>query len=98
MYKTLLEDQNTIECPRVAIKDIHRVLVFDEIKFSNDLHKIKHIIVTSNSRHNFILLSIDGAVYKFDIGTKELIFSFKASAYRAMCLFDNDNKIITADS
>jgi hypothetical protein len=52
----------------------------------------------SNPDNNYLLLSIDGVIHKYDISTKELLFSFKASAYRAMQIFDNDQKIITCDS
>lgn len=48
--------------------------------------------------HNFIFVSIDGAVNKFNLSTKELEFKFQASCYRTMILFDNDERLLTADS
>lgn len=70
-------------------------MVFNEIKFSNDLNKIRNVCLPSNPDSNYLLLSIDGVIHKYDISTKELLFSFKASAYRTMQIFDNDQKILT---
>ena len=42
-------------------------------------------------------MSIDGSVHKYDIASKELLFHFKANAFRAMKLYDQDKRIITAD-
>ena len=47
---------------------------------------------------NFMLISIDGAVFKYDLATKDLLFSFKAQAYKSLHLFSNDELLITADS
>ena len=73
-------------------------MVFNEIKFSNDLHKIRNISLPSDPGNNYMLFSIDGVIHKYDISTKEMLFSFKASAYRTMQIFDQDNKILTCDS
>lgn len=73
-------------------------MVFNEIKFSNDLHKIRNISLPSNPDNNYLLLSIDGVIHKYDISTKELLFSFKASAYRTMQIFDDDQRILACDS
>ena len=45
-----------------------------------------------------MLITIDGAVYKYDIATKDLLFSFKAQAYKSLQLFSNDELLITSDS
>lgn len=96
LYKTLIEDDD--KCERTDIIKIHRTMVFNEIKFSNDLTKIRHISLPSNPDNNYLLLSIDGVIHKYDVSTKELLFSFKASAYRTMQIYDGDNKILTWDS
>lgn len=96
LYKTLIQDEK--EWERIDIIKLHKTMVFNEIKFSNDLHKIRNISLPSNPSNNYLLLSIDGVIYKYDISTKELLFSFKASAYRAMQIYDNDQKILTCDS
>lgn len=62
------------------------------------MHKIRNIALPSTPDNNYLLLSIDGVIHKYDISTKEMIFSFKASAYRAMQIHDNDSKILTCDS
>lgn len=73
-------------------------MVFNEISFLNDLNKIRYIALPSNPDNNYMLFSIDGVIYKYDLSTKELCFSFKASAYRAMQIYDDDHKILTCDS
>ena len=96
LYKTLIQDDAKWE--RTDIIKLHRTMVFNEIKFSNDLNKIRNVCLPSNPDSNYLLLSIDGVIHKYDISTKELLFSFKASAYRTMQIFDNDQKILTWDS
>lgn len=96
MYKTLIQDEE--ECERIDILKLHRTMVFNEIKFSNDMHKIRNIALPYNPKNNYLLLSIDGVIHKYDIATKEMLFSFKASAYRTMQIHDDDQKILTCDS
>lgn len=82
---------------RSSILDLKKLTVYDDIKFSNDLHKIKYIDVGSSIANNFMLISIDGTIYKYDLASHELLYQFKASAFRGMQVFDNDQKIISAD-
>jgi len=96
LYKTLIQDDK--EWDRIDIIKMHKTMVFNEIKFSNDLHKIRNICLPSNPDNNYLLLSIDGVIHKYDISTKELLFSFKASAYRTMQIYDDDQMILTCDS
>lgn len=96
LYKTLIQDDTKWD--RTGIVKLHRTMVFNEIKFSNDLNKIRNVWLPSDPDSNYLLLSIDGVIHKYDISTKELLFSFKASAYRTMQIFDNDQKILTCDS
>ena len=51
--------------------------ILDNIKFVNDLHRIKFIELASDVNNNFMILAIDGSIYKYDLATKELLFSFK---------------------
>lgn len=48
--------------------------MYDDIKFSNDLHKIKYIDVGSSIANNFMLISIDGTIYKYDLASHELLY------------------------
>ena len=96
LYKTLIQDDK--DCSRIDIIKLHKTMKFNEIKFSNDLHKIRNISLPCNPDNNYMLFSIDGVIHKYDISTKEMLFSFKASAYRTMQIYDNDNKILTCDS
>lgn len=45
---------------------------------------------------NFVLLAIDGVVYKYDTVTSELLCSFKTPSDAGLILFDKDTKLITA--
>lgn len=47
---------------RCGVNDIKRLMVYDELKFSNDLHKIKFIDTGSEITNNFMLIAIDGVV------------------------------------
>ena len=51
--------------------------MFDELRFSNDINKIKFIELSSASENNYVMLAIDGTVYKYDLASREMIFSFK---------------------
>jgi len=73
-------------------------MVFNEIKFANDLHKIRNIKIASKVENNFILVSIDGAVHKFDLHSKELDYKFQANCFKSMILFNEDRKLLTADT
>jgi hypothetical protein len=44
-----------------------------------------------------MLIAIDGMIYKYDLASKDVLYQFKAGAFKAMKLFDRDTKIITAD-
>lgn len=96
LYKTLIQDDDQWE--RIDIIKSHRTMIFNEIKFSNDLHKIRNIALPTNPDNNYLLLSIDGVIHKYDLSNKELVFSFKASAYRTMQIYNNDTRILTCDS
>ena len=63
---------------RCGLIDIKKLMIYDELKFSNDLHKIKYIDVSSEIFQNFMLLAIDGVVYKYDLASGELLYQFKA--------------------
>jgi hypothetical protein len=52
--------------------------LFDEIKFNNDLHRIRFIELSGKPQNNFMVLAIDGSIYKYDLASKELIQYFKS--------------------
>lgn len=60
--------------PIVGVNDFIKIGIFDEIKFSNDLHRIRYISLSSEIEHNYMMLAIDGTVYKYDLATKEMLF------------------------
>ena len=64
-------------CDIKGLESIQKVNIFDEIKFSNDLHRIRYIQISSEIENNYMLITIDGSVYKYDLATRELLFSFK---------------------
>jgi hypothetical protein len=45
-----------------------------------------------------MLITIDGSVYKYDLSTREMIFSFKTQAMTGMQLYHKDQRLIAADS
>lgn len=70
--------QHTIpNVPIIGVDDFVKIGMFDEIKFANDLHRIKYISLSSEMENNYMMLAIDGTVYKYDLATKEMLFSFK---------------------
>lgn len=77
MYKTLVQERYR-RYPIIGLDFIQKVSMFDEIKFSNDLHRIRFIELSSLPENNFVVLAIDGTVYKYDLASKELIQSFKS--------------------
>ena len=40
---------------------------------------------------------MDGTVFKYDLVTKALMFSFKTQATKAMIMFDKDDKLLVAN-
>lgn len=66
------------KCEVKGLDSISKVNTFDEIKFTNDLHRVKHIQLSSGIDKNYMLITIDGQVNKYDLATRELLFSFKS--------------------
>lgn len=64
--------------PKVGLDFIQKVSMFDEIKFNNDLHRIRFIELSGEPDNNFMLLAIDGTIYKYNIATKECVLQFKS--------------------
>lgn len=64
-------------CPIIGVSEFVKIGIFDEIKFTNDLHKIKFVCLSSEMENNYMMLAIDGTVYKYDLASKEMLFSFK---------------------
>ena len=69
---------------RTGLDSIQKVGTFDEIKFTNDLHRIRFVQLSSELDTSFMLITIDGTVYKYDLATKELLFSFKSQATKGL--------------
>lgn len=76
MHKFLMQHKIQ-DVPIVGVNDFIKIGIFDEIKFTNDLHRIRYISLSSEYENNYMMLAIDGTVYKYDLATKEMLFSFK---------------------
>ena len=74
LYKIMLENENWDE--RMNLERLHKISSFNEIKFTNDLHKVRHIQLSSLSDHHQMLLTLDGAIHKYHLADKELIYRF----------------------
>lgn len=81
-----------------GLDSIHKVGQFDDIKFSNDLHRIRFIQLSSEIDNNFMLITIDGTVFRHDLATREVQFSFKTQAMMGLQLYNRDNRLIAADT
>ena len=46
---------------------------------------------------NFMLVAINGKVYKYSLVTKECLFEFQSFANQDMHMYDYDDKLIVAD-
>jgi len=80
-----------------GLDSLHKVGVFEDIKFSNDLHRIRFIQVSSEIDSNFLLVTVDGTVFKYDLATRELLFSFKTQAMVGLQLYNKDRRLLAAD-
>lgn len=76
LNKTLLE-HGVPSCEVTGISKIKKIGIFDEIKFNCDMHRIRFVSMSSEIDNNYMMVAIDGTVYKYDIATKEMLFSFK---------------------
>lgn len=45
-----------------------------------------------------MLITIDGSVYKYDLSTREMVFSFKTQALMGLQLYNRDTRLVAADS
>ncbi len=45
-----------------------------------------------------MLLTIDGTVYKYDLATKDLLFSFKSQAMKSLNLYNSDTNLLVGDT
>jgi hypothetical protein len=45
-----------------------------------------------------MLITIDGTVYKYDLATKDLLFSFKSQATKGLLLARQDRRLLVADT
>ena len=86
LQKLLVNQQLPGKLERKELDSMQKIGSFDEIKFSNDLHRIRFVQVSSQMDTNFMLITIDGTVYKYDLATRELLFSFKSQATKGLLL------------
>ena len=86
IQKMLVLNQIPGKWERLDLENIIKIGSFDELKFANDLHRIRFVQLSSGLESSFMLLTIDGTVYKYDLATKELLFSFKSQATKGLLL------------
>jgi len=74
MTKILLSE--VIEStPIIGINQLQRIdVIEDEIKFSSNYSVISYCQISSEPHTNFVLVAIEGSIFKYDIITKELLF------------------------
>ena len=70
-------------------------LIF-QFHLSNRNSKIDFVELASEPNLHFFLVAMDGIIFKYDLVTKGLIFSFKSQATKAMKLYGNDDKLLVA--
>lgn len=61
----------------MSLDFIQKTGIFDELKFNSDINKIRFIGLSSDPDNNYMVLAVDGTVYKYDLASREMIFSFK---------------------
>ena len=52
--------------------------------------------MSSQPHRNFVLISMDGTIYKYDLVTKQLLFHFKSLSQLECILYDRDDKLLVA--
>ena len=68
----------------------------DELTYLNPTSQISLVQIASEPSRHFFLIAKDGTVFKYDLVTKALMFSFKTQATKAMIMFDKDDKLLVA--
>ena len=93
MQKILLEESD------VDRSDSKRVNLLKDTKL-NTVKNLKRIEIYDDEltylNLHFFLVAMDGIIFKYDLVTKGLIFSFKSQATKAMKLYGNDDKLLVA--
>jgi hypothetical protein len=112
LQKVLLRDayksgaQNLqAKTPLQGIKQpgLKRIEIYDdELKFpatTKDFPRsqIDQVVMSNEPHRNFFLISIQNKVYKYDLVTKELLFSFKTPCESSLMLYEEDDKLLAAD-
>jgi hypothetical protein len=80
-----------------TVKNLKRIEIYDdELTYLNRNSKIDFVELASEPNLHFFLVAMDGIIFKYDLVTKGLIFSFKSQATKAMKLYGNDDKLLVA--
>jgi len=79
LQKILLRDAvnnvPTCTCPLIGVEGIKRIEIYDdELNFRSEESQIDDIALSSETNRNYLLLTMDKMVYKYDLVTKELLF------------------------
>lgn len=86
------------KCPLIGVEGIKRIEVYDdELTFASRDATIDFVQMSSEPHRNFFLIAMQGIIYKYDLVTKELLFSFKSDVRNNMLLYDKDDKLIVTN-
>lgn len=84
-------------CPLTTWHSTKRIEVYDdELAYLGKDGHISGVQMSSEPHRNFFLAVINSVIYKYDLVSKELLFSFRAKASREMILYDGDDKLCVA--
>lgn len=80
----------------ISLDYVQKTGIFDELKFNTDINKIKFIELSHEIDNNFVILAVDGTVYKYDLATREMVYSFKTvstSDYHNLLVYSKHSKL-----
>lgn len=65
------------DCPLIGVEGVKRIEIYDdELKFASNKATIEYVQMSSEPHRHFFLVGMHNRVYKYDVVTKELLFSF----------------------
>lgn len=66
-----------LNCPLIGVEGVKRIEIYDdELKFASNKATIEYVQMSSEPHRHFFLIGMQNRVYKYDVVTKELLFSF----------------------
>jgi hypothetical protein len=99
MMKVLLKEATSPALRKMPFNGFYgtkRIETFDdELTFVHKDSIIEKVQMSSEPKRNFVLLQMDGIIFKYDLVTKELLFRWKTESRQQIILFDRDDKLCT---